>query len=172
MSHPRPVDALQNVVGEAGTILMPTMTPWNVDPAEWEHPPVPESWYEPIREQMPAFRPQVTPAREMGAIPECFRSYPGVVRSDHPQVSLAAWGVDAESVVAAHPLEYPLGEGSPLARVYDRDGDVLFLGTSHATNTSLHLAEYRVDEAQEPVTNTSVTLVDFAREWFARNRTW
>jgi aminoglycoside 3-N-acetyltransferase len=162
---PAVVDALQAVVGESGTIVMPTMTPWNVNPAEWDHPPVPESWYEPIRQQMPAFRPQVTPASGMGAIAECFRSYPGVLRSDYPKVSFAAWGAVAEAVVAEHLLEYPFGEGSPLARVYELDGDLLFLGKSHATNTSLHLAEYRVDEARDTVTNTSVTLVDGDREW-------
>ena len=42
-----------------------------------------------------------------------------------------------------HTLDDSLGEGSPLARVYDLDGYVLLLGAGHDSNTSFHLAEYR-----------------------------
>ncbi len=34
-------------------------------------------------------------------------------------------------VTAGHTLEFGLGEGSPLARVYDLDGFVLLLGVGH-----------------------------------------
>jgi aminoglycoside 3-N-acetyltransferase len=79
----------------------------------------------------------------MGVIPECFRKQHGVRRSWHPQVSFAAWGLRAEEVSRDHSLDHRLGEGSPLARVYDADGWVLLLGVTHASDTSLHLAEYR-----------------------------
>jgi len=46
--------------------------------------------------------------------------------------------------VTDHGLDDPR-ENSPLARVYDRDGDVLLLGVGHDSNTSLHLAEHRAD---------------------------
>jgi aminoglycoside 3-N-acetyltransferase len=36
-----------------------------------------------------------------------------------------------------------MGEGSPLARLYDLDGWVLLLGISHGNNTSFHLGEVR-----------------------------
>lgn len=162
---PSVVDALQRVVGENGTIVMPTHSPGNMDPSNWENPPVPESWYDTIREQLPPYRPSVTPTQGMGTIAECFRSYPDVRRSAHPQVSFAAWGADARFVTEDHSLDYSLGETSPLARVYDLGGDVLFLGTSHATNTSLHLAEYRADLDLATETNASAMLVDGDREW-------
>jgi len=162
---PAVVDALQRVVGEDGTLVMPTHSPGNRDPTDMGKPPVPDSWYGTIREQMPPYRPAVTPTRGMGAIAECFRSYPGVRRSAHPQHSFAARGVDAAFVTEGHSYDYSLGEESPLARVYDLDGQVLFLGTTHATNTSLHLAEYRADLAIETETNASAVLVDGDREW-------
>jgi aminoglycoside 3-N-acetyltransferase len=159
------VKALQRVVTDDGTIVMPTHSPGNMDPADMGNPPVPESWYETVREQMPPYRPAVTPTRGMGVIAECFRSCPGVRRSDHPQHSFAAWGADAEFVTDDHSLAYSFGEESPLARVYELGGDVLFLGTDHATNTSLHLAEYRSDLDIETTTQASAILVDGEREW-------
>ncbi|MFB6253604.1 MAG: aminoglycoside N(3)-acetyltransferase [Halobacteriaceae archaeon] len=162
---PAVIDALKQVIGENGTLVMPTHSPGNMDPANMEHPPVPESWYDTIREQMPPYRPTLTPTSGMGAIAECFRSYPNVYRSDHPQLSFAAWGADADFVTEDHTLDYSLGENSPLARVYDLDGDILFLGTSHATNTSLHLAEYRSSLKFATVTRGSAILIDGEREW-------
>jgi len=162
---PAVVDALQRTVGEDGTIVMPTHSPGNMEPSSMSSPPVPESWYETIRDQMPPYRPAVTPTQGMGAVAECFRSCPGVIRSNHPQHSFAAWGADAGDITADHSLEYSLGEGSPLARVYERDGDVLFLGTDHATNTSIHLAEYRADLDIATKACASAMLVDGERKW-------
>jgi aminoglycoside 3-N-acetyltransferase len=162
---PAVVDALQRVVSESGTVVMPTHSPDNRDPDNMEHPPVPDSWGDTIREQFPPYRPAVTPTQGMGAIAECFRTYPDVRRSAHPQHSFAAWGTDAESITGGHAYEYSLGEMSPLSDIYDRDGTVLFLGTTHATNTSLHLAEYRSDIDTDIVTCASAVLADGEREW-------
>lgn len=139
------VDALRRAVTDEGTLVMPTHTTQYTDPAVWENPPVPEEWIPIIHDERPAYRPDGTPTRGMGAIPECFRTYDDVRRSAHPIFSFAAWGADADAVVGDHDLAYSMGEGSPLARVYERDGDVLLLGVGHDVNTSLHLAEYRAD---------------------------
>ena len=162
---PAVIDALKRVVGENGTIVMPTHSPGNRDPSDMGNPPVPDSWYDSIREQMPPYRPELTPTQGMGAIAECFRSHPNVYRSDHPQVSFAAWGADAQFVTENHSFSYSLGEKSPLARVYDLGGNVLFLGTSHAANTSLHLAEYRAELDIATETHAGAALVDGEREW-------
>lgn len=162
---PAVVDALQRVVSDEGTIVMPTHSPGNRDPSNMGNPPVPDSWYDAIREHTPPYRPAVTPTRGMGALAECFRSYPGVRRSDHPQLSFAAWGDDARFVTDDHSFDYSLGEESPLARVYDIGGDVLFLGTDYATNTSFHLAEYRASLDLATETHASAVLADGEREW-------
>ncbi|KTG08073.1 aminoglycoside N(3)-acetyltransferase [Haloferax profundi] len=157
------VDALQTVLTDDGTLVMPTFTGQYTDSATWEHPPVPDEWVQIIRESMPPFRPDVTPTRMMGAIPECFRNYPDVIRSEHPTTSFAAWGAEADDIVGDHGLDYGLGEESPLARIYERDGKVLLLGVGHDNNTSLHLAEYRADFEKDHVQSAAPLLRDGER---------
>ncbi|QOC90738.1 aminoglycoside N(3)-acetyltransferase [Micromonospora craniellae] len=71
------VRALLAALGPDGTLVVPTHTPHNTDPAGWQHPPVPESWWSVIREQTPGFDPSRTPSRWMGAVPEVLRAWPG-----------------------------------------------------------------------------------------------
>ena len=142
------VQALMDVVTDSGTIVMPTHSGDYSDPAEWQHPPVPAAWCPIIRETMPVFDPRITPTRGMGQIVEVFRTCHGVLRSNHPDVSFAAWGRHAGRVTDGHALDYSLGEQSPLARFYDLGGSVLLLGVGYNCNSSFHLAEYRAPGAR------------------------
>lgn len=157
------VEALQTVLTPSGTLVMPAFTSQYSDPSTWSNPPVPEDWKPTIRETRPPFRPAVTPTRGVGAVPECFRSCPDTVRSRHPVFSFAAWGSAAEEITADHGFDNGLGENSPLARLYERDASVLFLGTDHNTNTSFHLAEYRADISTERTSNVAPVINDGER---------
>ena len=92
------------------------------------------------------------------------RTWPGARRSDHPHYSFAAVGPKAGTVTAGHELTSGLGERSPLARVYDLDGDVLLLGAGHGSNTSLHFAEYRVASPNRGESGAAIVR-DGRREW-------
>lgn len=137
------VEALSRVLGEHGTLVMPTHTRGLCDPSGWQDPPVPESWWPAVRAETPAFDPLTTPSAMMGVVAESFRTQPGVVRSTHPLGSFAARGPHADEIVARHPLDQTFGDGSPLGRLYDLGAKILLLGVGYSNNTSLHLAEYR-----------------------------
>ncbi len=158
------IQALCDVLGERGNLVMPTQSAGNTDPADWIDPPVPASWWPVIRQEMPAYDPARTPTRGMGSIPELFRTWPGVLRSAHPAHSFAALGPGAEAIISPHALDDGLGEHSPLARLYTMGARILLLGVGHESNTSLHLAEYRAPVASRCTQGASV-MVDGLRRW-------
>ena len=43
---------LLGAVGEGGTLMMVTNSSDNTDPAQWQYPPVPESWWQMIRDNI------------------------------------------------------------------------------------------------------------------------
>jgi aminoglycoside 3-N-acetyltransferase len=149
-----PQAVLEALLAVAGTVVAPT------------HPPVPESWWEPIRHETPGFDPQRTPAsRWMGRLAELVRTWPGALRSNHPQVSFAAVGPRAAEITADHELTTGLGDRSPLGAVYRLDGQILLLGCEHDANTSLHLAEERHPNAPRHTAGSTVRLPGGDARW-------
>jgi len=136
------VETLVDSAGAHGTVVMPAFSAGLSDPAHWTRPPVPEEWWQVIRDSMPAFDAARTPTRAIGVVAELFRTCPGVRRSAHPQSSLAAHGPLSEEILHSHPLEDEMGDGSPLDRLYGLDARILLLGATHASNSSLHFAEH------------------------------
>jgi len=157
------VQALLDVLGPAGTLVVPTQTMGNSDPKHWEHPPVPTEWWPVIREHMPAYDPAVWPSRGIGALAEAVRTWPGAVRSNHPQASFAAVGPRAAELMATHELDSHLGEASPLAALERVGAQVLLLGVSYDVCTTFHLAEYRVPSPK--MEHGCAMFTEHGREW-------
>ncbi|MFX1573809.1 MAG: aminoglycoside N(3)-acetyltransferase [Promethearchaeota archaeon] len=160
------IQALMETLTSKGTLVMPTFSGDNTEPSKWENPPVPEEWWDIIRNEMPAYHPETTPTRGVGKIVEIFRKWPNVIRSNHPTTSFAAWGKYAKLITKNHNLEIDLGENSPLARIYELDGKILLLGVNHSNNTSIHLAEYRCEfPGKRYILNGCAMMVNNERQW-------
>jgi aminoglycoside 3-N-acetyltransferase len=145
---------------------MPTFTEHICDPSTEENE-YPEQYWEQVRDNLPVFQPDLTPTtKSIGIVPELFRKQNGVVRSLHPHLSFAAWGKFANELVCNHSFHYALGEGSPLARLYELQGYILLLGAPLDSNTSLHLAEYRVPNQMKKSKRWDVCLqINGGRTW-------
>lgn len=157
--------ALEKVLTKDGALVMPAFTGELTDPKNWIDPPVPESWHQLIRDTMPAFDPGLSPSFRVGVIPEVFRKQDGVLRSNNPNSSFSAWGKHAEFITKDHPLESDVGDFTPLARLYDLDSRVLFIGTDYMSCTAMHLAEYRGDYPKEIIMEGRSIFINGKREW-------
>ncbi|MEU9985882.1 AAC(3) family N-acetyltransferase [Streptomyces sp. NPDC048045] len=145
------VQGLLDALGASGTLVVPTQSADLSDPAVWSNPPVPEEWWDRIRATMPEYDPLITPTRGVGVVPETVRTWPGALRSAHPQTSFAALGPRAAEITEGHAPDCRLGERSPLARLEKLGARVLLLGTGYEACTSFHLAEYRIPSPLVPV---------------------
>jgi aminoglycoside 3-N-acetyltransferase len=145
---PAVVRALLAALGPDGTLVMPAFSPEVSDPARWPDRPFPDEEVERARAHVPTFDPDTTPT-SMGAVPECFRRWPGARRGPHPQVSVCALGPRAEEVVAPHPLAWGQGAGSPFERLSRMDAGLLLLGVGFNRATLLHYAESLVPNRRE-----------------------
>lgn len=160
------IEALLESVGGEGTIMMPTQSWKNLDPATGVYWQEPEAWWPVIREYIPAYDKGITPTNTMGAVAEMFRQWPGTLRSDHPARSVAAWGRYAKYLTENHDLSDIFGDSSPVGRLYALDGFVLLAGVGYDKNTSLHLADVRAEyPGKHTVIESSAVLHDGQRIW-------
>lgn len=158
------VEALMETVTSEGTIVMPAQSAENSEPSYWMMPPVPKDWHQPIRDQWPAFHPQLTPLRGMGKIADCFHRHPDTIRSMHPAHSFMAWGKHAEDWMSEHPLEDSFGEGSPLGKMIRADVKILLIGVGFDSCTALHYAEY-AQENRKTSPQGAAIMIEGERVW-------
>ena len=140
------IAVLEDAVGVTGTLLMPTL-PFTGTAVEYVS-------------QGPMFDERRTPSR-VGLLTELFRRSPGVLRSTHPTHAVAAWGAGAAEMLANHHLaRTPCGEGSPYARLLERDGRILFLGAGIESMTFFHYVEEVLEPSMpfSPFTREELTL--------------
>lgn len=117
------IDALIEVVGPGGTLMMPT---------------------HPARDGR-TFDPDVIPS-DMGVISETFRLRPGVLRSRHPYHPVAGYGARAEEILSDHEESaVPDGPETPYGRLITLGGKVLHIGCDLDTMTLLHTVEAELD---------------------------
>ncbi len=137
--------ALRVVIGNEGTIVVPSQTVEISDPASWQYPPVPQEWHDVIRLSIPAYSKELSYSKAMGAFSQLIGILPDSIRSNHPMYSFTAIGEKASEIIEQDSFDFPFGEESPLGRMYSIGAKILMIGTDFETNTSLHLAESRLN---------------------------
>jgi aminoglycoside N3'-acetyltransferase len=133
------LDALEEAVGPAGTLMMTLGTDY---PLDWVN-------RRPVEERA-ALLAGTTPFDARGAavmpdvgwLGEVFRRRPGTVVSDNPSGRFGARGAQAEALMQGQPWHDYYGPGSPLETLCDLGGRILRLGADPDTVTALHYAEY------------------------------
>jgi aminoglycoside 3-N-acetyltransferase len=158
------IEALLETIGEEGTLCMPAHSGGNSDPAKWAHPPVPCDWNEIIYDAMPAYHPDITPTRGIGRVAEVFRTYPGVLRSNHPQTSFCARGKYAKEITDTHALTPQFGMDTPLGKLYQNNAKVLLLGVGYDSCTSFHMGEVFSGTTEVTRMGAAIT-INNSREW-------
>lgn len=160
-------DALLQVLGSEGTLVVPAFTAENSDTSAAHLARVrgmtPEQAAA-FRADMPAFDAATTRSQGMGRLAESVRTAEGAVRSAHPQTSFAALGRRAGELLAGHALESHLGEQSPLGALYRAEARVLLINVDFAVCTAFHLAEYKI-AAPTRTYRCVVQRPDGGKEW-------
>jgi len=127
------IDAFLEVIGEEGTLIMPTLSQKN-----WET--VYRDWH--------LDRPS-----DVGLLTEVFRKREGTLRSNQATHSVAAFGKRAAAFTEGHTAfgprvgpfgDYAFSASSPWQKMYDADVKIVFIGISTRYNTMKHLVEYRI----------------------------
>jgi len=126
------VDALFEVVGETGTVCMPSSPVKTLQLLHMQNAPI--------------FDVKNTPSA-MGAITEYFRQLPRTRRSLHPTEPVCANGFLAEEFVKNHFGEIsPYTAISPWKKLMDAGGKIMYIGvTLDNAGTHLHTLEDAVD---------------------------
>ena len=157
--------ALRDVIGEQGTIVVPSQTVEISDPASWQYPPVPEEWHDVIRDAMPAYSKELSYSKAMGAFSQLIGILPESIRSNHAMYSFTAIGEKAIEIIGQDSFDFPFGDESPLGRLYSIGAKILMIGTDFETNTSLHLAESRLN--REVIQERSKILTKDGEKWIS-----
>lgn len=134
------IDALEEVLGDEGTLLMPALTYENVTP---QHPVFESTKTEPC----------------IGLLPTVFMHRPGVKRSLHPTHSVCAKGKLAHTLTVRHAMDQTaVGPHSPFMLLPLYRGKLLFIGDILDKCTFMHGIEDLVKppfiRSASPVTYT------------------
>jgi len=150
------VDALLEIVGKKGNVLMPTS---------------PNSVYQLNYIRNTPFFDVVNSPSKTGAITEYFRKHPDSKRSLHPTEPVSAIGPEAHYFTKDHFNQLtPYNDKSPFYRVSEKGGKILYVGvTLSMAGTNLHTLEDAVD-FKFPVYYDEIFEIDIIDEKGNRNK--
>ncbi|QWC00341.1 AAC(3) family N-acetyltransferase [Mycoplasmatota bacterium] len=134
------LDALIETIKD-GVIIVPAHTSEMTNPRDWENPPVPKDWIPIIEENRKPFDASLFIPERVGIIAKSFLLYPGVKRTNHPEVSLAVYNKTNDSTWLDHGFD-DRDLIHPLYKLKQEKGKILMMGTDFYTCSSIHLTEF------------------------------
>jgi aminoglycoside N3'-acetyltransferase len=102
---------------------------------------------------------------DMGVLAEVFRTFSGVLVTDHAAARFAALGPAAAQLLHPTPLHDYHGPGSVLERLVACDGWVLSLGAHRDRITLTHYAEYLADVPSKRRVRRRYLRADIGEQW-------
>lgn len=159
------VDALLELVGDGGTVVMPLQFKDNSEPSNWNNPSVSSDLWEEIRKEIPASNPVLSDLVEGSEVVDEFRKRDDVIFSSHPSYAYAAWGKYAKLLCNRQSTHFPLADESPTARLYELKAKVLLIGCDFNECSCMHLAEYHSEARPIVVKGASTLNKNGEREW-------
>lgn len=136
------IDAVLELLGYEGTLVVPLQSSDNTEPSYWQNPPIDVSLYPEVRKHHPAFHMHHSDCSNMGVFVEGVRHREGCIISSHPNAAFASVGKYARFICRKHDLSFPFAENSPLKACVDLKAHVLLLGVGFDRCTGLHYAEH------------------------------
>lgn len=147
------IDAIMEVIGYEGTLVMSSFTPYKKDPSCLRDGSEYREEWDTIRKGERAFDLKLDAPKNI--LEAQFMRNEGVIRSNHPLYSFLAWGKYAKVIVEKHPLHFGLSESSPLGKIMELNGYVLLLGSSYRSCAMFQVANYALNQ---PVKLVSVPI--------------
>lgn len=142
------IDALMEVVGYDGTIVMHAPTRNLCDPSD-NKKNIPRDRYEEVRLSMPAFNKKLSAPVGVSEVVTQFMRNEGVLRSNHPMSSFLAWGKYAKILVDKHPLHFGMNQQSPLGKIREYNGYGILINLGLDKCDFFDLAQYTL--MKEPI---------------------
>lgn len=137
------VDALIEVVGYNGTIIMPLQCGDRSEPSYFENPPITLELQDYFKEELPAFDKVDTDSYKMSKVVENMRRRSGSYILNHPLYSFVVYGKYARMLTEDAKLSFALDDESILGKLYRLKANCLLVGVDYSNATCMHLAEYR-----------------------------
>jgi len=123
-------------LGPDGTLVLPSFA-WHLDPTQR-----PWKGYADYYRLRPPFDVRRTPSN-IGSVPECFRTWPGVRRSADFWWSVAAVGPLASILTNdQHLIEHPYGPDSSFHRLWQNGAQIVGLGVSLNTTSLAPVVDF------------------------------
>lgn len=135
------LDALLDVLGYEGTLVMSAQSWGNSEPAYFQHPPIALNQFRKLRETHPAFKGKFEDLKGMGSLAQAMQTRPNVYVSSHPQAAFMAIGKQAKWITQSHPLNDAFGMTSPLGKMLELKAKILLIGVDYDRCTGMHLGE-------------------------------